>query len=66
MSNSKTRLGHELGGLISGTGNKAKNRYQTIDQVCLTSKKRVASYEATKSKPSTVTPIAPNAPGFAI
>ena len=65
MSNSKTRLGRGLGGLISGTGSsKPKTDAKPLTKSVSPVKKRVASDEAAKSKPSIVTSMAPNAPGF--
>ena len=65
MSNSKTRLGRGLGGLISGTSSsKPKADAKVVTKSVAPVKKAVASEGAAKSKPATVTAIAPNAPGF--
>ena len=65
MSNSKTRLGRGLGGLISGTGSsKPKGEAEAVTKSVAPVKKAATSKEAVKSKPVTVTAIAPNAPGF--
>ena len=65
MSNSKTRLGRGLGGLISGTSSsKPKDDANALSKTVAPVKKPVAGKVAAKSKPATVTAIAPNAPGF--
>ena len=65
MSNSKTRLGRGLGGLISGTGSSIpKADAETVTESASTVKKPAISKEAIKSKPATNAAIAPSAPGF--
>ena len=65
MSNSKTRLGRGLGGLISGTSSSIpKADAETVIESAATVKKSAISKEAIKSKPATITAVAPNAPGF--
>ncbi len=65
MSNSKTRLGRGLGGLISGTGSsKPKTDTKAVTKSVASVEKAVANKEEVSSKPATVTAIAPNAPGF--
>ena len=65
MSNSKTRLGRGLGGLISGTSSsKPKADANAVSKSVVPVKKAVTINEAEKSRPATVIAIAPNAPGF--
>ena len=65
MSNSKTRLGRGLGGLISGTGSsKPKTDTKAVTKSVASVEKAVANKEEVSSKPATVNAIAPNAPGF--
>ena len=65
MSNSKTRLGRGLGGLISGTSSsKPKADTNSVSKSVAPVKKDVTIDEASNSKPATVIAIAPNAPGL--
>ena len=65
MSNSKTRLGRGLGGLISGTGSsKPRAEAEVVSQSVEPVKSAAKFKEVVKSKPATVTAIAPNAPGY--
>ena len=65
MSNSKTRLGRGLGGLISGTSSsKSKAEAEAVTKTTTSVKNTSAKKQSVTSKPATVTAIAPNAPGF--
>ena len=65
MSNSKTRLGRGLGGLISGTGSsKPKTDTKAVTKSVASVEKAVANKEEVSSEPATVTAIAPNTPDF--
>ncbi len=65
MSNSKTRLGRGLGGLISGTGSsKPRAEAEVVSESVEPVKSAAKFKEVVKSKPATVTAIAPNAPGY--
>ena len=65
MSNSKTRLGRGLGGLISGTGSsKPQAEAEAVSKSDEPVKSAAKFKEVVKSKPATVTAIAPNAPGY--
>ena len=65
MSNSKSRLGRGLGGLISGTSSsKPKTDTKEATKSLAAVNKPVESKKAVKSKPAAVTAVAPNAPGF--
>ena len=65
MSNSKTRLGRGLGGLISGTSSSKPNADANVATESVAKVKiPVANKDAAKSKPVTVSSITPNAPGF--
>ena len=65
MSNSKTRLGRGLGGLISGTSSsKPKADANVVTKTTTSVKNTSAKKQAVTAKPATVSTIAPNAPGF--
>ena len=65
MSNSKTRLGRGLGGLISGTSSsKPKADTNAVTKTTTSVKNTSAKKQAVTAKPATVSTIAPNAPGF--
>jgi len=67
MSNSKTRLGRGLGGLISGTSSskpKAEAEAKAITKTTAPVKKAAAKKQPPMAKPAPVSTIAPNAPGF--
>ena len=65
MSNSKTRLGRGLGGLISGTSSsKLKAEAEALTKTTTSVKKTSAKKQVVKAKPAPVSAIAPNAPGF--
>ncbi|MBL6829595.1 MAG: ParB/RepB/Spo0J family partition protein [Puniceicoccaceae bacterium] len=65
MSNSKTRLGRGLGGLISGTSNsKPEADTNAVTKTTTSVKNTSAKKQAVTAKPATVSTIAPNAPGF--
>ena len=67
MSNSKTRLGRGLGGLISGTSSskpKAEAEAKAITKTTAPVKKAAAKKQPATAKPAPVSTIAPNAPGF--
>ena len=64
MSNSKTRLGRGLGGLISGTSSsKPKADTNAVTKTTTSVKNTSAKKQAVTAKPATVSTIAPNAPG---
>jgi len=62
MSNSKTRLGRGLGGLISGAGNSPSKPKATASAT--PAKKAPAKKQATPAKSAAVTSSTPNAPGY--
>jgi ParB family chromosome partitioning protein len=65
MSNSKTRLGRGLGGLISGTGSsKPKADVNAVTKTTTSVKSTSVKNQPVTAKPATVSTIAPNAPGF--
>ncbi|MEC8209064.1 MAG: ParB/RepB/Spo0J family partition protein, partial [Verrucomicrobiota bacterium] len=64
MSNSKTRLGRGLGGLISGTSSSKPKADANAVTKTTSVKNTSAKKQAVTGKPVTVTAIAPNAPGF--
>ena len=65
MSNSKTRLGRGLGGLISGTSSsKSKAEAEAPTKTTTPVKKTSAKKQPVTAKPAPVSTIAPNAPGF--
>ena len=65
MSNSKTRLGRGLGGLISGTSSsKPKADTNAVTKTTTSVKNTSAKKQAVTAKPAAVSTIAPNAPGF--
>ena len=65
MSNSKTRLGRGLGGLISGTSSsKSKAEAEAPTKTTTPVKKTSAKKQVVRAKPAPVSTIAPNAPGF--
>ena len=65
MSNSKTRLGRRLGGLISGTSSSKKNtEAKAVTKTTAPVKKVAAKKQRATDKLAPVSIIAPNAPGF--
>ena len=65
MSNSKTRLGRGLGGLISGTSSsKPKAEAEALTKTTTPVKKTSAKKQVVRAKPASVSTTTPNAPGF--
>ena len=65
MSNSKTRLGRGLGGLISGTNSsKSKDEAKAAAKITAPVKKAAAKKQPPMTKQATGRTITPNAPGF--
>ena len=65
MSNSKSRLGRGLGGLISGTGSSKPNaRTEAVNKSVATVKKTVAKRQPATAKASSVSNISVNASGY--
>jgi ParB family chromosome partitioning protein len=65
MSNSKTRLGRGLGGLISGTSSsKPKAEAEEVTKITAPVKKAAAKKQPVTVKPAPVSTTTPNAPGF--